>query len=130
MSRTDKDNPWWVTTEWWQTRHNHCDRAHESPHHGYRLAGTPVTRTCDLPPDPVISTYHAPETGCHWTPEHTNRRWSLDEHPPRWLVDAVWNNRQRLRVRDTCRAATKEYRGSGDVWTEPPVDQHHHCATW
>jgi hypothetical protein len=49
---------------------------------------------------------------------------------PRWFVEHVWNNPTRVRVRDDCRQAVKEYRANGEVDVIPPVDQHRQCAGW
>jgi hypothetical protein len=133
MSDTDKDKPDWVTAEWWEPVHLHCE--HDTTTY-YR---TVAKRSCDLPDRPVV-TRDRPrfirwrlrsEPVCYWAP-----RWERPYHRyaftnvPRWFVHHVWTGAERASVRDDCRRAATEYRATGEVDTVPSVRQHRHNAVW
>lgn len=126
MSRTDKQLPYYVVATLWYQWHEQC------PHSRFYRG-----RECDLPPEPLVknpgrwSYKHKPR--CSWQPDWETLPRHYRRHKqsiPAWFVHDVWNGPDRVRTRDRCREAVKEYRGSGDVETEVPVDQHHHCAKW
>jgi len=130
MSRTDKDTPWWVAAELWEPYHYRCEAARSG------WAGMSRERDCDLPAEPIISAYRTPRRGlraCLWVPvwaPFRNQRRHGQPPPPRWFVDHVWNAPSRRAVRDDCREAAKEYRGTGEIDVVPPTTQHRHCAAW
>lgn len=122
MSRTDKDAPWWMHSPGVRERHSHYWRK----------------PTCDLPPEPASGTTVRPiygTTHCVWYPEwpDDNRRrvlWHSRGCPPAWFIDHVGNAPTRVKVRDTCIQARKEYRATGEVDVMPPTNQHRHCGAW
>lgn len=135
MSRTDKDTPYWADAEYWQPYHYRCGNSYYT---FFGVVSTFKERECDLPPEPIVRRYnHWFRSGyrcCMWEPvwvrhdEHgRNRHYS---NPPKPYVDHVWNNMTRVRVRDTCIEAGKQYRATGEVDIIPPIDQHRHCARW
>lgn len=137
MSRTDKDRPYYTDAEWWEPYHYQCGKSYRSYFGTVRT--TPARRQCDLPPEPIIAQYQARRRhngrGCSWDPAYPP---GVDEHGrdrvhvsvPKWFVDHIWNNPSRVRARDECRQAAKEYRASGEVDVVPTTDQHRHCAGW
>lgn len=116
MSRTDKDNPFWVDT-WWEAWHA-C------------RGGKP----CSLAAEPD-GKFHADDGArtcwnrCHWFP-----LWPTERHyaptPPRWYRRHRWYAGDRFRARTACAAAAAEYRATGAADVEPPTVQHRHNATW
>jgi hypothetical protein len=137
MSRTDKDRPYWVDAKYWEPWHYQC--GNDNFYSWGFLSRTSKTRECDLPPKPLYSHYRSVNfrrkgyMHCGWVPV-----WERDEHGrdrahspvPRWFVNHIWTNPIRVKVRDGCRQAIKEYRASGDVDVDLPVDQHHHGAMY
>ena len=123
MSRTDKDEPWWVRAQWWEPAHYRCPHA--------TRAGR---RECDLPPAPNLRQYHRRKLVSvgrrSWEPSDDLVYFLLRPPPPKSFRDDVWTRPQRRAVRDACRAAAKEYRGDREVDTEPPTDQHRHNAQY
>jgi len=123
MSRTDKDSPGWVRSEWYEPCHTCAE------HHGPRIRHHP---TCDLPDEPLIQRsqqWRRGATRCHWIPAwEPNNKYGY--HPPRWFVDHIWNSRVRAKVRDELRQAIAEFNATGEVTAVPNVDQHHHGAKW
>ncbi len=135
MSDTDKDKPWWVTTEWWEPHHLWCEHDTDTAKRWY----TRRRRVCDLPDRPIPSRDRPRLSGwrrrgdvhCYWWPTwHRNKFRYKVGNPPRWFVHHVWNGVERVSVRDDCRRAAAEYRATGDVDTEPSVRQHRHGAGW
>ncbi len=129
MSKTLKDRPWWVKATWWEPVHDGCQfdvpRSRWFPWRGPR-------RVCDLPAVPVVRRptrtrqfKHVPM--CFW--------WPVSEvhpfrHAPKWFIDHVGHDVERTAVRDRGRRAIAEYRATGDVDVELPVDQHRHQGRW
>jgi hypothetical protein len=116
MSRTDKDLPYWFADEYREVHHWRC------------LVGR---AECSLPT--FKGSYNRRFTSCYWQPVHEpwRSRWfTWQPTPPKWYVDHVWNNAQRVSVRDRARRAISEYRASHNVETELPKQQHRHCAQW
>ena len=123
MSRTDKDDPWWLTATGVEERHLHL-------RHG-----------CNLPPKPdankplrPVSWHRGYTTACYWYPTYDDKRnrviWHSRSGVPKWFINHVSTAPTRVKVRDDCIKAKKEYRGSGEVDTMPPITQHRHCAAW
>lgn len=133
MSKTDKDEPWWVQATWWRPQHYYCQYDLERG----RWEKQPLYRVCDLPPRPVVA---PPRFGrkygpsqCVWDPDWP---WpggypsGPNTAPPKWFVDHVGHNMERRRARDECLAARKEYRATGEVDVCPTVEKHRHRAQW
>jgi hypothetical protein len=130
MSRTDKDVPWWVATEWYEPDHNGCQSA---PSHVVRWTASPrESRVCDLP---EVPTRHNPymrawrgrkrEMHCVWEAQWPwKARYRYGWGPTREDCRLVWWGPDRRRIRDECRKAVQEYRGTGDV--EIVVSTRHH----
>lgn len=125
MSRTDVHAPYWTWAEYYRPMHNHYERS------------------CDLPPEPVrCNTKLRPDypndgwQSCYWRPALPDSwreyRWlHLGKAVPKWYVDHVWHNAERVRERDELRNLAREYNAYGQVedgdfgnW------QARHCATW
>ncbi len=130
MSRTDKDMPYWVTAEWWEPEHWHCENV--TPWLRQWGARGP-RRACDLPDQPVVAppvrhTWRGRSMKtCTWVPDD-------NRHPvgraPRWYIHHTWTGPQRVKVRDRGRRAIAEYRATGEVDVELPRRQHRHGANW
>jgi len=126
MSRTDKDLPFWVLSEYWEPDHRACEYA--------RLQTG--RRKCDLPTDPVRTrpvntTWRTRTQGCSWRPtwDHYYRAYGPIGVPP-WYVRLEFTGPERARVRDECREALKEFNANGEVDTIPATTQHRHMARW
>ena len=129
MSNTFKDRPWWVSAAWWEPVHDGCQhdvpRSRWYPWRGER-------RECDLPAAPVLRRpqrrrWSRRIAQCGW--------WPVDErhpfrHAPKWFIDHVGRDVERTAVRDRSRRAVAEYRATGGVDVELPVDQHRHQGRW
>lgn len=131
MSRTDKDVPWWVAAEWYVPEHRYCREAGSSRRSWqYSPWGD---RECDLPESPI---HHNPymrarwrgrakEVHCFWEAEWPWRlRYRYTWGPTREDRRLAWWGPDRRRIRDECRKAAQEYRGTGDV--EIVVSTRHH----
>lgn len=123
MSRTDKDLPLYARAQWWEPDHWKCGR---DGRHG--------TRECDLPTEPSPAGYDHTRKwstrarwGCRWTPV-----WDRSNCPsvPKWFVDHVWHNKNRVAERTHGRRAAAEHRATGTVDSELPAGQHRHRAQW
>lgn len=130
MSRTDAHAPHWVTATWWYPMHR--DPGESSFFWRQSVHGR--HHECDLPAEPVycwptISRWRAVQTTrCFWRPDLSHI--SPWPRPPRWYVEHVWHNPERVRVRDDLRAAAAEYRATGTVDTEPEPRQGRGSARW
>jgi hypothetical protein len=137
MSRTDKDAPWWVQTDWYLPMHEMCQAG---PYARYRWQTSQRgARECDLPETPVrkaksyrrrsIWRLTEEQMHCYWEPEWPweQRRYSFTWGPRREDRRLAWWGPDRRRVRDECRAARKEYRGFGDVETDVSKLHHNHA---
>lgn len=134
MSRTDKDTPWWVQTNWYIPVHVHCQ---EGPYAKYRwMMSQRGPRACDLPSAPVRiyvrhrNAWRLPieDQHCYWEPEWPWRRRYLYTWGPRGKDRRLgWWGPDRSRLRDECREARKQYRGFGDVEIEVSAIHHNHA---
>lgn len=137
MSRTFNDQPWWYRATEWDQIHESCEFSYLTPW-GRRQAHT---RDCDLPPEPSLKAWRGwdsanwravprRELHCMWVPKYPgDRRYSMPT-PPKWHRDHIWNCPVRTREREYRQKALKEYRGSGEVESILPDEQHHHNAKW
>lgn len=132
MSRTDKDKPYWVRTQWYVPVHNHCQ--HDRSSFGwYRFPDGP--RECNLPADPVYLSPHHPHGwlnrtnwDCHWKPEWP---WRL-RYPYTWAPRRIdrqlgWYGPDRAQAREACNRAGEEYNTFGQTEVEVPTFQHRHA---
>ena len=132
MSRTDKDLPHWVATEWYVPVHVGC------PNGGYVRyrwqRSQRGERVCDLPEVPVRSNPNRvaarrifmDDQHCYWEAAWPQRwRYQYTWGPKKIDRHVSWWGPDRARVRDECRQARKEYRASGDV--EIDVTSRHHA---
>lgn len=135
MSRTDKDMPWWVQTNWYLPVHMHCQ---EGPYAKYRWTmNQRGPRVCDLPDAPVRiyvrhrrNAWRLPieDQHCYWEPEWPwRRRYSFTWGPRGTDRRLGWWGPDRARLRDECREARKQYRGFGDVEIEVSAFHHNHA---
>lgn len=125
MSRTDKDLPYWMLSNYWEPFHSGCE-----------YATFDRGRECDLPAEPVRErpvnfTWRTRIYGCCWVPtwDHYTKPWGRNSCPT-WYVRLEFTGPERRRVRDECIEAIKEYRGTGEVDTIPSTTQHRHRARW
>ena len=130
MSNTDAHMPHWVTVEWYVPDHYRC----QNGEHSLRWWNRNGARECDLPDEPVR---HRPdrhswrfqgERHCTWEPDWTGV--SPWPRPRRWFVEHYWHNPERVRSRDTLRAAVADYRANGDTFIAPDPRQARHSASW
>lgn len=112
MSRTDKDQPHWIS--------DHYREVHAIP----CIVGK---KDCSLPARPNSLIYRR-FTACYWKVVPDWKWWMAP--PPKWYRDHVWNNPQRVDKRDTLRKAIQEYRATGETDVETRNEQHRHSATW
>lgn len=133
MSRTDKDKPHWVRAEWYVPVHTYC-QFDDQRFGWFRFPDGP--RECDLPEDPVYRNPRGPRGwlvrtswNCTWEAEWPwKRRYRWTRAPRRVERRLGWYGPDRRRVRDECRVALQEYRGSGDVEIAVTTAHHHHCS--
>lgn len=117
MSRTDKDQPYWVAIPWTPEHAPAC-----------RSARTP----CTLPDRPQ---QHHPDrsldrrTACYWSPTWP-RNQPRYTAPPRWFIRHQWTAPDRQAVRAACDLARAQHRGGNVPEAEPPTFQHRNCAKW
>lgn len=129
MSRTDKDAPYWVRTEFYEPDHDWTcpDRIARSWQQYHR---TP--NSCTLPKDPVrvspqwLGTRTMPEIpDCKWIatwPADRGRSLGPRSRDRHWY----WWGPDRAGVRNVLTKARQQYNGSGDVdIVEPTVNPRH-----
>lgn len=125
MSRTDKDKPAWVIAEWWEPWHVACPLSKR--YWGHSEA---VRHPCNLPDEPRVVNGRATYTGwsggrglryweqCRWEyvwPAMWGYRSYRQSRPPKWFVDHLWHNPERVRERDDLRALRDEYNRHGNL---------------
>jgi hypothetical protein len=156
MSRTDKDRPYRIKVQD-STYFRDEDHDHR-PSRRFCITGTveqsrtyynwktkePITRTwterlgyyhyyppaCDLGDFPGEGKYYRwHNTHCGYSlPSYVARYHST---VPKWYVDHVWNNAERVRERSRLREAAKEWNANGDLDDyDFPNLQHRHRAKW
>lgn len=133
MSRTEAHAPWWTRAPWLEPAHSlGCE--FYMPRQWQR--GIPP-KACDLPESAERSANRQPRRGvdtCTWEPiwpRYRDMR-KLFGHPvPRWYIEHVWHNPERVRVRDDLAKMVKEYNGEGEL-DDPdfPNYRARHCAGW
>lgn len=133
MSRTDAHVPWWVRAPWYEPVHHlYCPNVT----HNRFWQKRSHTEPCTLPERPVRHSggrtrVYVPL--CAWRPVHPGWRQSrriYGNTVPRWYMEHVWHNPERVRVRDGLTKICKEYNaGIRDDW-DFPNHQARHGATW
>jgi hypothetical protein len=137
MSRTDKDIPWWIESEWYEPFHGeHC--IYLVPY--FRGWGPrPTTVPCDLPDEPRRDAYvpwyrYRPgdrPTMCVWEPCYGRLayRYRYTRPPTKRERHSEWYGPVRAQLRDRLTEARKQYQGSGDVeMIEEPIGHHRHAS--
>jgi hypothetical protein len=140
MSRTDKDAPYWVRTEFYEAEHDWMcpDRIARSWQH-YRR--TP--NSCTLPAEPTRrhpAHRRSPRTiseipECTWLPVWPRRwRYNYTRPPSRKDRHFNWWGPDRANARDVLIKARQQYNGCGDVddVIEPTAKTLHapYCGGW
>lgn len=136
MSRTDGSGPYWSWATWYEPDHEticplYAARAWQ------RWART---HTCNLPEHPVRQRpipwkIRRLTPMCQWAPTYPscreNRKLTIGRHVPRWYVNHVWTEPERVRERDQLRNLAREYNAHGDLEDgDFPNWQHRRGATW
>jgi len=129
MSRTDKDQPWWVRSELMVPSHSvSCE--HRIPRYH------PADHTCDLSPEPPARTKpNGPKPRmfrkehCTWEPEWPwKRRYKYTRPPFKRERHLDWWGPARARDRDAVIKARQEYHGCGQVDEPKVMPQHRHAS--
>lgn len=134
MSRTDKEMPWWVICDWYEPAHG-INCRYRIPRH---WRSRERDAECTLPDRPVRHrgrfVYFRGLSTCTWEtvwPSWRQARYLHVRAVPRWYVQHVWDNAERVRERDGLRKMVKEYNSNADLADgDFPNWQHRHCATW
>ena len=135
MSRTDKDAPYWVRTDFYEPDHDwRCpERVPRTWQYYPRTPGS-----CTLPPEPARlppQTWRRrypripPEVPeCHWVAVWP-RRWRYNRTRPPTVKDrrAYWWGPDRANVRNVLTKAKQQYNGYGEVDVIEPVMNPRHA---
>jgi hypothetical protein len=127
MSRTDKDAPHWVRTEWYEPAHQY-NCIDYFPRHRWQPCATYVE--CDLPETPVrhpgfrLSYKSRQKPGCTWSAIWDRRNYHNPSKKDRHLD---WYGPERALVRDYCRRVRRDPMLEEDNIVEP-VRQHRHTS--
>lgn len=131
MSRTDKHAPYWTWCEWYEPCHHlYCENR------ASRAGQKAPKQPCNLPERPVR---HAGRRTriyvglCTWEPvwpSWREARWQHVNHVPRWYIQHVWHNPERVRSRDKLKQFRKLYNAGDRGDMDYPNWQHRHMATW
>lgn len=131
MSRTDKDAPYWVRTEWYVPVHNHCQFHYTWWGWSYFPLGP---RECDLPevatlrPSHRRRSYRITELSCRWQAEWPFKsRYSFTWGPRPIDRRLRYWKPERGQKRAACDRARKEYNSFGQTEVEVPTFQHRHA---
>lgn len=108
--------PPYVVAEWWEPEHWGCENSE------LRKWRERPRAACDLPAAPVRQHPNRPRFGywgyCHWEyvwPSVWGWRSYRQSRVPKWFVDHLWHNPERVRERDDLRALRDEYNRHGDL---------------
>lgn len=132
MSRTDKDAPWWVRSEYYTPSHYYCEFDYNRWYGWHKFPDGP--RVCDLPPEPFRHRHrdwviHRRGPTCMWESEWPwKRRYSCTHAPTREDRHLGWYGPDRRRARDLMIEAGKEYRGYREVDVIEPTWHHRHAS--
>jgi hypothetical protein len=135
VSRTDKDAPYWVRTEFYVPSHDWtCPDRIARSWQNYPRSTSP----CPLPPEPVreprprfrfrgIINPDEP-LHCSWVPTWPRkRRYNYSYGPTAADRAAYWWGPDRANVRDLLHKAKRQYNGFGDVDIVEPTQNHRHA---
>jgi hypothetical protein len=130
MSRTDKDAPWWVRSEWWVPDHHRCENS-------LRTYGR-EPRVCDLPAEPIRKDRSHPRRywdqlqTCTWEAEWLDRnRYNYTRPPTKLERHLGWYGPARAQLRMMRQEARKQYHGSGEIDVpELPWPRHSSFKGW
>jgi hypothetical protein len=132
MSRTDKDAPYWVRTEFYKPDHDwNCpDRIPRLWQHYHR-----GPHGCTLPPEPVRLPPQRqrfrtiPEVPrCRWVAVWPRRwRYNYTRPPSRKDRHFYWWGPERANVRNVLAKAKRQYNGCGEVDVVEPVAPMRHA---
>lgn len=133
MSRTDAHVPFWVRATWYQPVHHiYCENYANRLGRRHRSADP-----CNLPERAVRHAGRRTRAYvplCTWEPVWPSWREARYLHVrnvPRWYVQHVWDNAERVRERDGLRDMVKEHRAHRELADgDFPNHQHRHGATW
>lgn len=132
MSRTDKDAPYWVRSEYYEAVHWGCQYEQGTP-----WRKVTVTHECDLPETPhrehpVRLSWRLRERSahCYWESEWPwRRRYRHTWGPTRYDRHVDWYDPDRARVRDWTIGARKQYNGYREIDADnAPTWNHRHCS--
>lgn len=140
MSRTDKDVPWWIESEWYRPSHGRNCRylvPYSCPW-GPRKATGACELPCDLPDEPRRGAY-SPRlryqlqdrpTRCIWEPcyERFAHRYRYTRPPLKRERHLEWYGPDRAKVRDLLLEARRQYQGSGNIDVPEPTRNHRHAS--
>lgn len=120
MARTDKDRPYWV-----RAADSTENRVQHHQHHSWRGG----TRDCDFKENEYARPSRSYSNNCGWILWSPNYWYTTSV--PKWFIDHVSNNPERVRVRDDLRNMAREYNAHNDIEDDDfPNNQHHHGASW
>lgn len=131
MSRTDKDAPYWVRSEYYEAVHWGCQYEQGTP-----WRSVTVTHECDLPEVPqrghwrwTVERYQR-EPHCSWESEWPWRRRYRHSWGPRPRDRHLhWYGPDRAKARDWTIEARKQFHGDLDIDTDnAPIRNHRHCS--
>lgn len=131
MSRTDKHAPYWTWCEWYEPCHHlYCENR------ASRARQKAPKQPCNLPERPVRHAGGRTRVYvglCTWEPvwpSWREARWQHVNRVPKWYIQHVWTNPERVRVRDKLRDIKKNYEAWAYFDGDFPNYQHRHMATW
>lgn len=133
MSRTRAHAPWWTRAPWLEPAHSiYCEFY---LNRSWQRWG--ASRACDLPESAERSAYRQARRGdspCTWEPIWPRYRQmrKLFGHPvPRWYIEHVWHNPERVRERDQLGKMARQYNAEGELDDgDFPNYRARHCASW
>ena len=125
MSRTDKDMPYWVVTEWYTPEHAwRCVNGD-----GWRVGDRP----CTLPPAPIREPprWSRRITKCHWEPAwpYYHHRYRGTWGPSSRDLHLYWWGPDRAKTRACLGEAKKQYNCSHEVEIVERALQHRHSPS-
>lgn len=133
MSRTEAHAPWWTRAPWLEPVHSFYCRDYIR----HAWAGQPVTRPCNLPTVAARSANRVPKRTydqCMWEPVWPGYRQMHKIYGcrvPRWYVEHVGHNVERVRERDKLGEMVKEFNATGGIDDgDFPCWQSRHSAAW
>lgn len=120
MARTDKDRPLWV---------READPSEDRvPYHRHQDWRGLRSYECDFEENEHARPSKSYKNNCGWSLR--GYHWYTGS-VPKWFIDHVYNNPERVRVRDDLRNMAREYNAYNDLEDDDfPNHQHHYGASW